>query len=285
VHPEYRRVVATYLSRTGIEIEEVPLQGGLTDAAALASAAEGAAGVAVQSPNFLGCIEDAKALAAGAHEAGALFVSVCDPISLGVLEAPGVLGADVAVGEGQGLGCPPAFGGPHFGFLAARQKHVRLLPGRVVGATADDRDRRGYVLTFQTREQHIRREKATSNICTNQGLMALRAAVYLALLGPEGLRETAEACARNAHAAAEALASVKGFSLLHDAPFFKEFALRCPVPASEVVEALVPDGFLAGVPLEALGEGPENVLLVAATETRTQEEIAALAGALSRRFA
>jgi glycine dehydrogenase subunit 1 len=284
VHPEYRKVVRTYLSRCGVEVEEVPLEGGVADPERLGGACEGAAGVALQSPNFLGCIEDVRAVAQAAHGAGALCVSVHNPVTLGLLEAPGVLGVDVAVGEGQGLGCPSSFGGPHFGFFAAREKYVRQLPGRIVGATVDGSGRRGFVLTFQTREQHIRRDKATSNICTNQGLMALRACVHLALLGPQGLREVAARCVRNAHRTASALRAVPGFGLLHDAPFFMEFPLRCPVPASELVEALVEDGFLAGVPLSTLGEGPETALLVAATEKRTDDEITAFAEALSKRF-
>ncbi|MHC4601231.1 MAG: PLP-dependent aminotransferase family protein, partial [Planctomycetota bacterium] len=284
LHPEYREVVETYLGHYGVERVEVPLTDGRLDPGKVREAAEGAAGVAVQSPNFLGLLEDGVALAEAAHDAGALGVAVADPVSLGLLEAPGVQGMDVAVGEGQGLGCPQSFGGPHFGFLASREKYVRMIPGRVVGATVDGQGRRGFVLTFQTREQHIRREKATSNICTNQGLMALRAAIHMALLGPRGLAEVARACVRGAHRTAEALTAIPGFRLLHDGPFFKEFPLRTPVPASEVVEAMIGEGFLAGVPLSRLGEGPQDALLVAVTEKRTDEEIRAFADAMKKRF-
>ncbi|MHC5036124.1 MAG: aminomethyl-transferring glycine dehydrogenase subunit GcvPA [Planctomycetota bacterium] len=285
IHPDFRRVVRTYLGRLGIEIVEVPLAGGVTAPERIADAAPGAAGVAFQSPNALGFIEDGAALAEAAHGSGAMCISVVDPISLALLEAPGVQGVDVAVGEGQGLGNPISFGGPHFGFFAAREKDIRRLPGRVVGATVDGGGKRGFVLTFQTREQHIRREKATSNICTNQGLMALRASVYMALLGPEGLAEVARACVRNAHGTADSLAGIPGFRLLHEAPFFKEFPLLCPKPGTEVVEALLEEGFFAGVPLSRLGMEPAEGLLVAVTERRTGEEIDAFTEAVSRRFA
>ncbi len=284
VHPEYRRVVRTYFRHLDVEVVEVPLRDGLCDPARLADQARGASGVAVQSPNVLGFIEDAASLIEPVHQAGGLFVSVVDPVSLGVLEAPGVQGADFAVGDGQPLGCPVSFGGPHFGFLAGRKAFVRKLPGRIVGATVDEENRRGFVLTFQTREQHIRREKATSNICTNQGLMALRAAVYLALLGPEGFSEVASESARKAHRLAEALKALPGFSLLHDAPFFREFPVSCPVPARRVVDRLVQAGYLAGVPLDALGAGPEEGLLVAVTENRTEAEIDGFVEALTKAF-
>jgi glycine dehydrogenase subunit 1 len=285
VHPDTRRVVKTYVSKAGIETVEVPLDGGRTDPARLGQAAAGAAAVAVQSPNVLGFIEEQNAAAEAAHKAGALCVSSVDPISLGILDPPGALGVDVAVGEGQGLGCPMSFGGPGFGFLASREEFLRHLPGRLVGATVDGKGRRGFVLTFQTREQHIRREKATSNICSNQGLMALRAAITLALLGPRGLAEVAALCTRKAHLAAETLGAVPGFSLMHRAPFFKEFPLSCPVPPEKVVEGLLPEGVLAGIPFSRIGLKPAEGLLVAVTEKRTAVEIQAFAAALKRRFA
>jgi glycine dehydrogenase subunit 1 len=272
------------VSKLGIEVVEVPLDGGRTDPARLGQAAAGAAAVAVQSPNVLGFLEEQKDAAEAAHKAGALSVSSVDPVSLGILEPPGALGVDVAVGEGQGLGSPMSFGGPHFGFFASREEFVRHLPGRLVGATVDGKGRRGFVLTFQTREQHIRREKATSNICSNQGLMALRAAIALSLLGPRGLAEVAALCARKAHLAAETLGSVPGFSLMHSGPFFKEFPLSCPVPAARVVEELLQDGILAGVPFPRIGLKPDEGLLVAVTEKRTAAEIRAFAAALKRRF-
>jgi glycine dehydrogenase subunit 1 len=284
IFPEYLQVASTYLRHFGVEIVEVDLENGRVDPDKVRAAAEGAAGVAIQSPNYLGLLEDGPAIAEAAHDASALCVAVCDPVSLGLLEAPGVEGMDVAVGDGQGLGCPVSYGGPAFGFFATKEKFVRSMPGRVVGATMDDQGRRGFVLTFQTREQHIRREKATSNICTNQGLMALRAAIHMALLGPAGLHEVASTCARNSHEAARACAEVPGFELLHDRPFFKEFPLLCPVPAEEVVESMMKDGFMAGVPANRLGADREDVLLVAVTEKRTSVEIAAFADALKKRF-
>src|SRR6202011_613547 len=182
--------------------------------------------VVVQHPNFFGCLEEVEALAAAAHARGALFVVSFDPISLGLLKRPGQYGADIAVAEGQCLGNPLSYGGPYLGILACQQKFVRKMPGRLVGQTVDRNGKRCWVLTLQTREQHIRREKATSNICTNQGLFALRAAVYLAALGPQGLKETAELCVRKAHYAAEQLTKVPGVSLRFKRPFFKEFTLH-----------------------------------------------------------
>src|SRR5207302_11128378 len=187
--------------------------------------------VVVQHPNFFGCLEEVEELAKVARAHGALFVVSFDPISLGLLKRPGQYGADIAVAEGQSLGSPMAYGGPYLGILACRQEFVRKMPGRLVGQTVDRNGKRCWVLTLQTREQHIRREKATSNICTNQGLMALKATVYLAALGPQGLRETAELCTRKAHYAAERLAEVEGVRLRFDRPFFKEFTLSVP-PAS-----------------------------------------------------
>jgi glycine dehydrogenase subunit 1 len=236
------------------------------------------AAVIVQHPNVLGILEPAAAVFSLARDAGAKAIQVFDPISLGVLAPPGELGADIAVGEGQPLGNHLAFGGPYLGLIAARMADVRAMPGRIVGETVDVEGTTGYVLTLQAREQHIRREKANSNICTNQTLMAVAATIYLGWLGPVGLAEVGRRCAAKAAYAAARLTDVPGVSLLHpDAPFFKEFAVRVPRAASEVVDALLDHGFLAGVPFPAAGD---DVLLVAVTERRTRDQIDGLAAAM-----
>ncbi len=275
VHPHYRRTLETYARPVGLEVVTVPAPGGLTDAAALRKAATPETlAVLVQQPNFFGAVEDVPSAVAAAHAAGAQAVVAADPVALALLEAPGAQGADIVVGEGQPLGCPLAFGGPTFGFFCVREEHVRKLPGRLVGETHDTRGRRAFVLTFQTREQHIRREKATSNICTSQSLYALRAAIYLSLLGPAGLREVAALSVRKAHALAEQAAKIPGFALeFPKAPFAFEFALRCPRPADEVVAAGLKRGVLAGIPLGPHDPALRNVLLVAVTERRTAADL------------
>src|SRR5690606_14054020 len=239
--------------------------------------------VIVQSPNFFGVVEDWAAAADVAHAVGSLLVAVFDPISLALLRSPGECGADIAVGEGQALGNAMSFGGPALGLFACRQQFVRHMPGRVAGATVDQEGRRGFVLTLQTREQHIRREKATSNICTNHALNALAATVFLALVGKQGLRRMAEASLRGAHYAFERLTALDGIQpLFPDGPFFKEFALRTERPARELVDAARSRGLLAGIALERfhdvlpLREG----LLVAVTEKRSREEIDRLVDAV-----
>jgi glycine dehydrogenase subunit 1 len=234
--------------------------------------------VVVQHPNRYGVLEPVRELFGAAHDGGAATIHMFDPLSLGVLAPPGDVGADIAVAEGQALGNHLNFGGPYLGVIASRLDFVRRLPGRIVGETVDVDGQIGYVLTLQAREQHIRREKATSNICTNQTLMAIAAAVYLGWLGPEGLAELGRRCTAKAAYAAARLAEVPGVGLrFPDAPFFKEFALALPRPATEVRDALLEHGFLAGVPLPA---PEEDTLLVAVTEQRTREEIEALALAL-----
>jgi glycine dehydrogenase subunit 1 len=234
--------------------------------------------VIVQHPNRYGILEPVRDLFGAAHDGGAVAIQVFDPLSLGVLAPPGELGADIAVAEGQSLGNHLSFGGPYLGVIATRMDLVRRMPGRIVGRTVDVDGRTGYVLTLQAREQHIRREKATSNICTNQTLMAIAAAIYLGWLGPQGLVELGKRCASKAAYAAERLAGIPGVALrFPGAPFFKEFALRLPRPAAEVRDALLPRGFLAGVPLP---EPEEDTLLVAVTERRTRAEIDALAEAM-----
>jgi glycine dehydrogenase subunit 1 len=282
VNPLYRQVVETYCEGPNVKLRSVPLGDGATDGDALRKAVSGAtAAVVLQHPNFFGCLEDVPAAAEAAHAAGALLVVVADPVNLGLLEPPGRLGADVVVGEGQGLGVPMSFGGPNLGLFAAKQELVRRLPGRLVGATVDLDGRRGFVLTLQTREQHIRREKATSNICTNVALCALMATIYLAVMGKHGLRRVGELSLAKAHYAASELGKVPGVRLRFAAPFFKEFTLQLPKSPERVVKRLMKDKILAGVPLKALDREYRDCLLVAVTEQRTREEIDAYGRALA----
>lgn len=280
LNPQARAVLSTYLSALDVEIADVPLSQGVTDLEALAGACEGAAAVIVQHPNFFGLLEPAREIADAARAVGGLSIASVDPISLAILKCPGDYGFDVAVGEGQPLGSPPGFGGPLLGFMATTRKHVRRLPGRIVGATADAEGRRGYVMTLQTREQHIRREKATSNICTNQALVALAATVYVSLLGPTGLRELATQIASKARYAASALEGVEGVRLRFKAPFFREFVLELPVPATVVKGDLFEAGIRPGISCGCYYEGFENCLLVSITERHSRQDIDTLASAL-----
>jgi glycine dehydrogenase subunit 1 len=282
VHPEYRLTLSTYLANQETRIETLPTPGGFLDPDDLKRAVDDqTACVVAQHPNFFGCLEEVEELARVAHDRGALFVVSFDPISLGLLKRPGQYGADIAVAEGQCLGNPMAYGGPYLGILACRgdTAFVRKMPGRLVGQTTDRRGQRCWVLTLQTREQHIRREKATSNICTNQGLLALRAAVYLAALGPQGLRETAELCTRKAHYAAEQLAQIKGVALAFNRPFFKEFTLRVPGEPATLLRRLLAEGHHAGLPVGAWYPELASCVSVAVTEKRTRAEIDGLAQA------
>jgi glycine dehydrogenase subunit 1 len=278
VNPQVRQVIRTYAPGFGLEVVEIPHDGGVTDPERLAAAAQDAAAVFFQQPNFFGVLEPAPDLAAAANEAGALPVAHVDPMSLGVLEAPGAYGAAMAIGEGQGAGNAISFGGPHYGFLASRQNLIRRLPGRIVGETTDVQGRRGYVLTLQTREQHIRREKATSNITTNQTLLALGGLVYLSWLGPRGLREVGETCMGLAAYAKERLGLPPLFS---DRPTFKEFAVRVGRPAREVIVAARERGVHPGYALGRDYPGLEDALLVCVTEKRTPAEIDRLAEVLN----
>ncbi len=238
----------------------------------------------VQHPNFFGCVEDsAKRWQVAAHERGALLIVAVDPISLGLLKRPGDYGADIVVAEGQSLGTPMQYGGPYLGILACREQFVRRMPGRIAGQTVDRRGKRCWVLTLQTREQHIRREKATSNVCTNQGLFALRATVYLAALGPHGLRELAESCLRKSHYARSQLTGGGRMTAAFDRPMFKEFVVR---DSADAVDALMSEsleaGYLAGVPLGRWYPELADCLLVCVTEKRTRQEIDGLAAVLNR---
>jgi glycine dehydrogenase subunit 1 len=280
-NPQVRQVVKTYAPGFGLEIVEVPHSGGVTAPDDVRAAAREAAAVLFQQPNMFGCLEPAPELVAAAADAGALPVVHADPLSLGVLEAPGRYGAAIALGEGQAAGNFPAFGGPHYGFLAARREYIRRMPGRIVGETVDAAGERGYVLTLQTREQHIRREKATSNITTNQTLLALGGLVYLTWLGPQGLREVGEVCLSLSAYAKERLAERAGLELLFpDQTTFKEFAVRVGRSARDVVAAARRLGVHPGYALGRDYEGMDDVLLVAVTERRTPAEIDRLADVL-----
>ena len=275
VHPQWREVMATMAVGTGHRLVEVDLGDGRT-----AWPTEGEPGaLLVQSPNYLGCLEDVAGAGELARTLGALLIVAADPVSAGVLKPPGGLGADVVVGEGQPFGAPLSFGGPYLGLFACRKEHVRRLPGRLVGETVDTSGRRAYVTTLRTREQDIRREKASSNVCTNQTLMAVAFLVHLAWLGTAGLRELAVRCARGTRYCREALLAVEGIEPLAGAPVLREFAIRTAVDPDVVVERMAEEGFLAGV---ALGEEYGGGLLVAVTEKRTRAEIDAYVAALEK---
>jgi len=280
-NPQVRQVVQTFARGFGLEIVEVAHQGGVTDPDRVLEASVDAAAVIFQQPNFFGCLEPAPELAAAANENGALPVAHVDLISLGVLEAPGIYGCALAIGEGQSAGNFISYGGPHYGFLAAREPYIRRLPGRIVGETVDAAGKRGYVLTLQTREQHIRREKATSNITTNQTLLALAGLVHLSLLGPQGLRETGETCmALGAYA--KARLEERGVKLLFPAQTtFKEFAVDSGGSAAEAIRLARAQGVHPGYALGRDYPGLDSGLLVAVTEKRTIEEIDRLAEALA----
>ena len=282
VNPLYRQVVETYCEGPGIRLKSAPIGDGATDLDALRKAVGSqTAAVVIQHPNFFGCLEDVKAAAEIAHAAGALLVVVADPVNLGLLTPPGALGADLVVGEGQGLGVPMSFGGPNLGVFAAKQELVRRMPGRLVGATVDLDGQRGFVLTLQTREQHIRREKATSNICTNVALCALMATIYVSIMGKVGIRKVGELSTAKAHYAAETFAKIPGVRLRFTAPFFKEFTLELPKSPERVAKRLMKEKILAGVPLKAFDRAQKDCLLVAVTEKRTRGEIDAYAAALA----
>jgi glycine dehydrogenase subunit 1 len=287
VNPLFRHVTATYCSGPGFKLRTAASPDGVVDldAARTIVDAKKTAALVVQTPNFYGCLEDVAAAAEIAHDAGALLIVAADPVNLGVLEAPGRLGADIVVGEGQGLGVPLSYGGPNLGVFAAKKELVRRMPGRLVGATVDIDGARGFVLTLQTREQHIRRAKATSNICTNVALCALMATIYVATLGKQGLVDVGELSAAKAHYAAERLTAIPGVSLRFRAPFFKEFTLKLPAPPDRVVGRLLKQEILAGVPLKRFDKSFGDCLLVAVTERRTREEIDRFADALAKAVA
>jgi glycine dehydrogenase subunit 1 len=281
VHPEYRAVMRTYTQGMGLEIVGDNEPTASIDR--LISLLDGnTTCLIVQSPNFLGQIEDLAELADQVHAVKALLVVVTDPVSLGLLKPPGEYGADIVVGEGQALGNGLNYGGPYLGVFACREKHVRKMAGRLVGETVDAEGKRGFVLTLSTREQHIRRERATSNICTNQALCALATAVHLAALGPQGLRNLAELCYHKAHYAAERIAELDGYQVVGSKPFFKEFVVRCPAPVQEINDCLLTEwGILGGYDLGRDYAHLKHHMLVCVTEVINRHEIEALAEALA----
>jgi glycine dehydrogenase subunit 1 len=284
LHPEYRQILKTYTAGLDVEIVVLPVRDGVTDLDALAAAVnENTAAVLLQSPNFFGCIEPMQRAGELIKPKGAWFVAVVNPLSLGALRPPGEYGADLAVGEGQPLGIPVGYGGPYVGFLTSSKQLVHKISGRIVGRSVDTEGRDAFCLTLQAREQHIRREKATSNICTNQSLMALRVGIFLSLLGKRGMREMAELNLRRSHQAAEAISRVPGFALKFPrAPFFNEFVVTCPASARALCDALEGKGILAGLPLGRFYAGMERELLVCVTETKSTADIERLAAALGR---
>jgi glycine dehydrogenase subunit 1 len=285
LHPEYRQVVRTYTQGMDLEIvgDETRDSGpGLSLDELAAMVDKNTACLLVQNPNFLGQIQDLGGLADEVHASGAMLVVAVDPVSLGLLKPPGESGADIVVGEGQGLGNGLNFGGPYLGIFACRQKDVRKMAGRLVGQTVDAEGKRGYVLTLATREQHIRRKRATSNICTNQALCALAMAVHMAALGPKGLCQLAELCYHKAHYAAQEIDALEGYGLLDDKPFFQEFVVRCPAPVQEINRHLLEEwGILGGYDLGRDFPALEKHMLVCVTEVITGQEIDLLAAALA----
>jgi glycine dehydrogenase subunit 1 len=283
LHPEYRQTIATYLENLDAELATLPTPEGRLDPDQLSAVlSDQTACVVMQHPNFFGGLEEMEAIAGRVHDAGALLVQVFDPISLGLLKRPGDLGADIAVAEGQSLGTPMSYGGPYLGIMTCRQEFVRRMPGRIAGETVDRHGKRCFVLTLQTREQHIRREKATSNICTNQGLFALRATVYLAQLGPQGLRDVAELCLQKSRYAIEQITANDRFSVAFAGPTFKEFVIRdAENRVDELLESATAAGVHAGIPLGAWYPELADCFLVCVTEKRTRREIDALADVLA----
>jgi glycine dehydrogenase subunit 1 len=282
VHPEYRQVLSTFLAHLEPKLVTVPTKDGrLTPEATARVVTDQTAAVVFQYPNFFGQLEDVRGIVDAAHTKGALAIASVDPISLGLLNRPGDYGADIVVAEGQSLGNPLSFGGPYLGIMACREEYVRKMPGRIVGETTDRNGKRCWVLTLQTREQHIRREKATSNICTNQGLLALRASIYLAVMGPNGLRQATELSTRKAHYAAERLASVPGLSLAFPGPFFKEFVVRSKKDPRTVLDEVGRLGYHGGIALGRWYPDLADCILIAVTEKRTKAEIDGLADAFN----
>ena len=283
LHPHYRETIRTYNQASGIQVvgddSAVDLNQGFK--ALLPLIDQQTALVIVQYPDFFGRIYDFRALAEATHAAGALFSVSVNPMALGILTPPGDFGADIVTGEGQPLGIPLSYGGPYLGIFATRNEYIRKMAGRLIGETVDNRGQRAFVLTLTAREQHIRRDKATSNICTNQGLIALAAAIYLSLLGKHGLRQVAALCYHKAHYAASEIAKIPGFKLWSKEPFFNEFVVQCPTPVEEITEHLLDHGIIAGYALGKDYPGMENLLLVAVTEMNSKDEIDLLVEMLS----
>jgi glycine dehydrogenase subunit 1 len=283
LNPSYKEVLFTYCGSIKLKVKTFPSKEGLIDLEGLKkNVSEKVACVIVQSPNFFGVIENIEEIEAKAHSVGALLVLGCDPISLGILKTPGEYNADIAVGEGQAMGNNLSLGGPYLGYFACKRNLVRRMPGRIVGATTDTQGRRGFVLTLQTREQHIRREKATSNICTNQALCALASCVYLSLLGKSGIRKVAELCLQKSHYTLNEITRIEGFKKRFDAPFFKEFVVETPIAPKRIIRSLIKRNLFAGIDLAHFDRKLKNCLLLCVTEKRTKEEIDYLADELRK---
>ena len=270
LNPTYRKVIDTYVGGRNLSLETVELSS--------THLSSDRACLIIQQPNFFGYFEEMEAYVQKAHDIGALLIVIADPISLGMFKPPGDYGADIVVAEGQPLGIPISFGGPYLGIFACRKEYVRQMPGRIVGKTVDVEGKPGYVMTLVTREQYIRRERATSNICTSEALMALAAAVYLATLGKRGLRQVAELCYHKAHYAAEAIGKLKGYSLAFQQPFFKEFVIRCPVAPRKINDALFKKGIIGGLDISHI---IDNGMLLCVTEVNTKQDIDRLVEILS----
>jgi len=282
VNPIYRETIHSYTRNLKIELDETDCVNGLANREQILGQLDKNTGaVIVQNPNFFGCIEDLTDIAQAAHANGALLIVSSYPMSLGIIKTPGAMGADIVTGEGQSLGIPLSFGGPYLGFMATRKKYARKMPGRVVGRTTDGKGQSGFVMTLQAREQHIRRDKATSNICTNEALCALAASIYLSLLGKSGFKQTAEMCAQKANYAFKRLTAIDGVSSRFKQKwFFNEFVLELPRDARDVIANLIEKGISAGFPLSRYYDGMENSILIAVTEKRTKQEIGMLAECL-----
>jgi len=274
LHPHYLKVLRTYTEPSEVVIDTVPAVEGVTDMAALEEMLDDeVCAVVVQNPNFLGCIEDGFEFERVMANSKALLIAVVDPVSLGIMVPPGEYGADIVVGEGQSLGGSIGYGGPYLGVMAAKKKFTRKLPGRLIGVTTDNKGRRGYVMTLQTREQHIRRAKATSNICTNQALCALSATVYLSLVGEYGFKNISKMCYHKAHYLRKNMLAIEGVKPVNNASYFREFAVELPMNATRFFELMSHEGFLAGVPLSRFYEGRDNQILIAVTEKRSREQM------------
>lgn len=274
IHPHYQEIFKTYAQDRNYTFKNVGCKNGVTNIAHLEEAVgKTTAAVIIQSPNFFGSIEDIKAIAKIAHAQGAYLIAAVDPLSLGILASPGSLGADIVVGEGQSMGIPISFGGPYLGFFAATEKLMRKMPGRIIGQTTDQDGKRGFVLTLQAREQHIRREKATSNICSNEALCALAAAVYLTAVGKVGYRKIADQCLQKAHYAYEELTEIPGCEKVFASPFFKEFVVRLNKPVEEVNASLLEKGIIGGLDLSKYYPAMKNCMLLCVTEKRSKDDI------------
>lgn len=281
VNPFYQQVISTFLNGQKVALAIINYENGITDLNHLKKLIDDqTAAVVIQHPNFFGCLEEVEQLEHIIHQHNALFITSNDPISLAILEPPGNYDVDIVTGEGQCLGNALNFGGPYLGILATKEKFIRRMPGRIAGATVDTQGRKGFVLTFQTREQHIRREKATSNICTNQALNALAATTYLALLGKQGIQEVASLCLQNSHYLADQIQKINGFGLKFNNPFFKEFVIATPMDPEQIITQLSGKKIHAGINLNRFNLGLQNCLLIAVTEKRTKEQMELFSEAL-----